>query len=336
MAPVATDLGSRPLGRTGLRLSALGMGCGNVGGLMIRGSEAERERALARAVELGVRYFDTAPSYGDGLSETHLGRALRSLQLTVQVGTKVRLSPDDLTAPGPAVVRSLEMSLGRLGLPRVDVLHLHNPVRVERGEGRPGVSDVLDAVVPALERLREQGKIGCWGLTALGDTEALHRIVGAGAIHSAQVFYNLLNPSAGRAVPRGFPGQDFQGLLDRLQDAGAGAMVVRVLAAGALSGAEGRHPVAQPSVAPLASGPSYAADVTRARALAVLVEEGHAESLVEAALRFPLSHPAVATVLLGVSDLAQLELAASAVSRGPLPDAALARLDAIWRSWAQG
>jgi aryl-alcohol dehydrogenase-like predicted oxidoreductase len=57
---------------------------------------------------------------------------------------------------------------------------------------------------------------------------------------------------------------------------------------------------------------------------------------VEAALRFPLGHPAVATVLLGVSDLAQLELAASAVARGPLPEAALARLDATWRSWAQG
>ena len=70
----------RMLGRTGLRVSALGFGCGNVGGLMIRGTPAERERALARALEHGVNYFDTAPSYGDGQSETNLGAALRAVQ----------------------------------------------------------------------------------------------------------------------------------------------------------------------------------------------------------------------------------------------------------------
>ena len=58
----------RTLGRTGLRVSALGFGCGNVGGLLIRGAPAERERAVARALELGINYFDTAPLYGDGQS----------------------------------------------------------------------------------------------------------------------------------------------------------------------------------------------------------------------------------------------------------------------------
>src|SRR5205814_6030331 len=86
----------RALGGTGLRVSALGFGCGNVGGLMIRGSAAERERAVARAVELGVNYFDTAPSYGDGQSEQNLGAALRSRRATVYVGTKFRLDAADL------------------------------------------------------------------------------------------------------------------------------------------------------------------------------------------------------------------------------------------------
>jgi L-galactose dehydrogenase/L-glyceraldehyde 3-phosphate reductase len=58
----------RPLGRTGLQVSALGFGCGNVGGLMVRGTPAERERAVARALELVINYLDTAPSYGDGQS----------------------------------------------------------------------------------------------------------------------------------------------------------------------------------------------------------------------------------------------------------------------------
>ena len=63
----------RVLGRTNLRVSALGFGCGNVGGLMVRGTPAERERAVARALDLGVNFFDTAPLYGDGVSEEHLG-----------------------------------------------------------------------------------------------------------------------------------------------------------------------------------------------------------------------------------------------------------------------
>src|SRR5262245_28276023 len=142
----------RPLGRTGLRVSALGFGCGNVGGLMIRGAPAERERAVARALELGINYFDTAPSYGDGQSERNLGQALRALRASPHVGTKFRLEPGELRDAGAAITRSLEASLARLGLPRVDVLHLHNPIGTA-----PSADQVLESVVPVLERLRQQG-----------------------------------------------------------------------------------------------------------------------------------------------------------------------------------
>ncbi len=324
----------RELGRTGLHVSVLGFGCGAVGGLMIRGTEAERERAVARAVELGINYFDTAPSYGDGLSERHLGRALGTLGSQVYVGTKFRLEPEDMRQAGPAVTRSLEQSLERLGLERVDLLQLHNPILLQRGAGRPGVRDVLDEVVPALERLRGQGKIRYLGLTALGDADALHQVIAGGAVDTAQVFYNLLNPSAGVEVPTGFPGEDFRGLLARARAAAVGVIAVRVLAGGALSGVESRHPIAAPSVAPIASGPSYSADVGRARALHALVDEGHAGSLVEAALRFPLGSEAVSTVLLGCSDLRHLEYAAASVSKGPLPAAAMGRLGELWRRTA--
>ncbi|PYN56419.1 MAG: aldo/keto reductase, partial [Candidatus Rokuibacteriota bacterium] len=118
----------RALGGTGLRVSALGFGCGNVGGLMIRGSAAERERAVARAVELGVNYFDTAPLYGDGQSEQNLGAALKTLRVPVYVGTKVRLDAADMKDVRGAIGRSLDASLGRLGLPHVDLLQLHNNI----------------------------------------------------------------------------------------------------------------------------------------------------------------------------------------------------------------
>src|SRR6266446_4594556 len=316
----------RTLGRTGLRVGALGFGCGNVGGLLIRGTPAERERAVARALELGINYFDTAPIYGDGQSETNLGQVIRALKPRLYVGTKFRV-PDVPAAELPAAVaRSLEESLKRLGLPRVDLLQCHNLVTRERNDRSVSVKDMRDAIVPALIRLVEQGKIGFYGMTALGETAALHEVLDAGMVQTAQVCYNLLNPSAGHPLPPGFPAQDFGRLLERCQAQQMGVIVIRVLAAGALSGAETRHPVAAPAVDPIASGADYATDARHARMLSALVDEGHAGSLVEASLRFALAAGPVSTVLLGYSSLEQLEYAAACVNKGPLSAAALARL----------
>src|SRR3989442_10249853 len=132
---------------------------------------------------------------------------------------------------------------------------------------------LLDAVVPALDKLRQQGKIRFYGITALGETEALHRVIDAGVLDTAQVCYNLLNPSAGVEVPPGFPAQDFGRLLVRAQERRVGVIVIRVLAAGALSCVATRHPVAVPLVKPIAPGPDYASHVQRAPALRPLVEE---------------------------------------------------------------
>ncbi|HBH03500.1 MAG: hypothetical protein A2W08_10235 [Candidatus Rokubacteria bacterium RBG_16_73_20] len=326
----------RELGRTGLAVSLLGFGCGNVGGLLVRGTPAVRERAVARAVELGVNYFDTAPLYGDGRSEEHLGQVLRALRPAVYVGTKVRLAPAELGNVPGAIARSLEASLRRLGLERVDLLQLHNPILASAGGRGVPVATVLDAVLPTLVRLREQGKLRFLGVSALGESGAVHRALEARGLDTAQVCYNLLNPSAGAAVPAGFPAQDFGGLLGRARAHGVGVIVVRALAGGALSGALERHPIAVPTLEPIASGPDYATDVERARRLDVLVREGHAASVVEAALRFAAAGPGVSTVLVGCSSLAQLEEAAQALARGPLPPAALERLAEAWRGFVTG
>jgi len=82
----------RMLGRTGLEVSALGFGCGAVGGLLVKGDRKDMLRVVARAVELGITYFDTAPGYGDGISETSLGLVLEELKPPVLVGTKVQLA----------------------------------------------------------------------------------------------------------------------------------------------------------------------------------------------------------------------------------------------------
>ena len=325
----------RTLGRTGLEVSVLGFGCGDVGGLIVKGTPAERERAVGRALELGINYFDTASSYGKGVSEQHLGQTLRALRADVFVGTKVRVDPQDAGDIAGAITRSLEASLGRLGMERVDLLQLHNSVRLGRADGALGASDVIEQVAPAIQRLREQGKVRFVGMTGNGETAALHRVIDSGRVDTAQVFLNLLDPSAWLEVPRGFPGQDFGRLLSHTREQGMGVIVVRVLAGGALSGTPARHPLAMPVVAPIATGPDYGADVERARRLGALVEEGHAGSLVEAALRFPLGSDAVSTVLLGYSTLEQLEYAAASVAKGPLSAAALERLSTLWKGFAK-
>src|SRR6201990_57610 len=86
----------RVFGRTGLKVSLLGFGCGAVGGFMVRGDHADQERTVARAIDAGVNYFDTAVQYGDGESEKNLGRVLQKLKPSnVTVGTKVRLPSRD-------------------------------------------------------------------------------------------------------------------------------------------------------------------------------------------------------------------------------------------------
>ena len=162
-----------------------------------------------------MNYFDTAVQYGDGESEKNLGRVLQKLKpANVAVGTKVRLPPGEFGRIADAVTMSLEGSLARLGLDRVDIFHLHNPITETGGGSALSVRQVLDDVVPAFERLRAQGKIRFLGMTAVGDTAALHQVIDARAFDSAQVVYNMLNPSAAEALPENYPAQDYGRLFD--------------------------------------------------------------------------------------------------------------------------
>jgi aryl-alcohol dehydrogenase-like predicted oxidoreductase len=325
----------RVFGRTGMQLSVLGFGCGAVGGFMVRGDPAEQERVIARAIAAGVNYFDTAAQYGNGESEKNLGRVLQKLKpADVVVGTKVRVPPGEFGRMADVVTASLEGSLARLGLERVDIFHLHNPITGTGGGTALSVRQVLDDVVPAFERLRQQGKIRFLGMTAVGDTAALNQVIDAGAFDSAQIVYNMLNPSAAGALPENYPAQDYERMFDHTVAAGTGVVGIRVLAGGALSGSIERHPIAGPAPEPIGSALSYDADVDRARRLMALVEEGFAASLTEAATRFALSHPAMGTILVGMATPQQFEDALAAVEKGPLSPAALDRLSALRQAFS--
>lgn len=320
----------RVLGRTGLRVSVLGYGAGAVGGLMVRGTAAEQERSVGTALDAGVTYVDTAPSYGNGESERNLGRVLKALGAKPVLGTKVRLPAEaqggtrgDIAG---AITASLEASLTRLGRESVDLFQLHDPIGNAEGYT---LAQVLEEAVPAMQRLQAAGKCRFLGITALGEVAALRALFAAGVIDTAQVPYNALNPSWLGPKPAGLPGQDFAGLGIGAAAQGIGLIGIRIIAAGALSGEAARHPTAMPEVAPIASAADYATDVANARRLAPLVAEGAAGSLAELAIRFAISAPQIGTALIGTASQEQLEVALAAAAKGPLPAAVLERVAAL-------
>jgi len=293
----------RPLGNTGLQVSALGFGCGAVGGLMVRGDAAEQRQAVSRAIDAGITYFDTAASYGDGLSEEHLGHVMRELGAwsRVVVGTKVRLGPAELGKPIEAIRASIEASLKRLGRDHVDLLNLHNPIALVSSDSRSmELGLALSDVARGLQQVVQAGLAHHVGFTGLGETTAIQEMVRAEPFESVQAYFNILNPSA--------------------------VIVIRVLAAGAASAVSERAANAGDPGGNLVSGGSYASDLERAHRAAGLARELGLTGPVELAIRFGLSKPGVSTVLVGYSTLAQLDEAITYAERGPLSPEAIQRV----------
>ena len=325
----------RKFGNTGIEVSEIGFGCGDVGGLMVRGEHADQVRAVARAMELGINYFDTASRYGGGQSETNLGQVLKELSAEVYVGTKYSLGeadPNDLKA---GVIQSVEASLKRLGREQVDLIQLHDRISSQTDVSVRAitVSDVLGEVREALEVLKSQGKVRFYGMTGVGEPKGIHEVVASGLVSTVQTVYNLINASAGAAAPAGFDMPDYDRLIDLSAEKNVGVIVIRVLAAGALTGTSVRHPVAVQTVAPIGSGRDFQQDESRARQFAFIVNEGFASDMPEASIRFALSNPGVSTVLVGYSDLEHLEKSVQYAAKGPLPAEALARLPRAWSTF---
>ena len=322
----------RRFGNTGIDVSEIGFGCGDVGGLMVRGEYADQVRAVARAMELGINYFDTASRYGGGRSETNLGRVLHELSADVYVGTKYSLGEADPSGLKAGVIQSVEASLKRLDREQVDLIQLHDRISSQTNlQVRAiAVSDVLGEVREALEVLKTQEKVRFYGMTGVGEPGGIKEIVASGMVNTVQTVYNLINASAGAVAPTGFDMPDYAGLIDLAAEKQVGVIVIRVLAAGALTGASVRHPVAVPSVAPIGSSKDFQQDESRAQEFAFLVAEGYADDMAEASVRFALSNKGVSTVLVGYSDLDHLEKSVRYASKGPLPAEALARLPQAW------
>jgi aryl-alcohol dehydrogenase-like predicted oxidoreductase len=317
----------RKLGRTGLDISVLGFGAGAVGGLMTKGDAADQERAIARAVDQGVNYIDTAALYGNGESERNLGRVLKALKPEIVLGTKFRLKAADRGRIASFVAQSMDESLKRLQRESVDLFQLHNPLVAGDADDKMDIEIALGEVVPALQALVKAGKTRFVGFSGVGETPALLKAVESEAFDTMQVVYNALNPSAGGTLPKGAPGQDYGRVLELTKARDMGAIVIRALAGGALAGTTERHPLAMQVVDPIGSAPDFSGDVKRAKALMPLVRDSGSASLAEMAQRFVISNPAVTTMLVGYSTLDQLDQALAAVAKGSLSAEVLTKIN---------
>jgi D-threo-aldose 1-dehydrogenase len=298
---MSMDVPTVALGRGGLRVSALALGTAPLGNLFAPVAEEDAAATVGSALEAGLTYVDTAPHYGLGLAERRLGRLLAGVPrdrfvVSTKVGRLVRpLAPGETADPegfadspparrvwdlsGDGVRRSLEESLERLGLDRVDILLLHDPDDHER--------EAYEQAFPALIELRDQGVVTAIG-AGMNQAEMLTRFVRDLDIDVVLVAgrYSLLDQ---RALAE---------LLPTCAARGTAVVVGGVFNSGLLAdprpGATFDYAPAPPEL------------VDRAARLAEVCAR-HGTPLRAAALAFPFGHPAVTGVLVGARSAAEVK-----------------------------
>jgi D-threo-aldose 1-dehydrogenase len=304
---------TRTIPGTAIQLPVLGFGGAPIGNLYRQVQEQEAIDAVEAAWEGGVRYFDTAPHYGLGLSERRLGKALagqdrNSYVLSTKVGRLLRPNPspngkdtegfdvpDDLVRvrdySREGVLRSIEESLQRLGTDRIDIVFIHDPDDYW--------SEAVDGAAPTLSALRDEGVIGAWG-AGMNQSEMLARFVTETDIDVIMLAgrYTLLEQGAAAD------------LLPACLERKVGVVNVGVFNSGLLS----KDRPARDATYNYQPAPPQLLD--RANLLADICES-HGTTLPAAALRYPCQHPAVTSVVLGMRTPEQvkqnLDLASQAV-----------------------
>jgi aryl-alcohol dehydrogenase-like predicted oxidoreductase len=306
--PLLSGVGKRRLGRTGFDISEIGFGAWAIGGNAHGNSygptdDAESRRALARAMDLGCTFIDTADVYGHGHSESLVGDVVGNRD-DIYICTKV--GGDFTSEPGRVMLnfaptylkKACEQSLKRLRREAIDVYLLHNPPPQVMGDWR---------LFETLERLQQQGKIRSFGVSIHGIQEGLDTIrTGKPAV--IQVAFNLLHRGAEGA------------LLETAQAADVGIIAREPLANGFLAGRfSGSHRWEHGDIRhawPASFVQQRADQVKRYQTLA---REGR--TLTQAAILYPLMHAAVSVVIPGCKTVAQVEENFGAAQAIPLaPD----------------
>lgn len=316
----------RAFGRTGLQVSEIVFGAGAVGGIVIRPDDAIKREAIRRAIAGGINWIDTAAQYGDGKSEEALGWLLPECGANPYLSTKINVDASRSADMATHIEERFRESLARLKRSSVDLLQLHNRIASTPGPRRVTVDQVLGkgGIADGLERLRAKGLTRHIGITALGETAAIREVIASRRFDSAQVYYNLLNPSAGRTMPPAWSGQNFEGIIAACRANGMAVMAIRIFAAGVIATDE-RH--GRESV--LTSDTSVAEEERKAKAVFAAIGPEHG-TRAQVALRFVLSNPEISCAIIGSAELHHVDEALQAQAMGPLPSEVLAKLDGLY------
>jgi aryl-alcohol dehydrogenase-like predicted oxidoreductase len=320
----AAAMQQRSLGTLG-PVSALTLGGGGLGMLWGETTFGECVATVQAAVAAGITLIDLAPRYGDGKAEEVVGAAFAGrLPSGLRVTSKCNLGDLPPAEIEPTLRRSIEGSLRRLHLSRLDLFFLHSNVVPDREHiaGRPGAAarmtpyaSFVEHVRPAFERLVAEGVIGAWGLTGIGHPDTIIRLLGERPAPAAvQCIANLLDsPGAlkffdGPAKPRA--------VMAAARANGVGVMGIRAVQAGALTSAIDR---------PLPPEHPELRDYGRAVGFRRLAAElGISPALL--AHRYALSLD-IDTLVLGVKNRRELAECVAAAEAGPLPPEMMARID---------
>jgi len=318
----------RSFGRTGIDVSEIVFGAGAVGGIVIHKDDATKREAVRRALAGGINWIDTAAQYGNGKSEEALAWILPELGATPHLSTKFQLDVTDLNDSPAQIEDRFRASLARLKRSSVDLLQLHNRIGTTPGGRVMTVEQILgnNGVADGLERLREKGLIRHMGITAIGETEAVCEVIRSRRFDSAQVYYNLLNPSAGQRMPAAWTGQNMHGIIDACRENGVAVMAIRIFAAGVIASDErtGRESV-------LIADTSVAEDERKTKAAFDAIGSGQG-TRAQVALRFVLANPHVSCAVIGSAELHHVDEALAAAEMGPLPPEVMARLDPLYET----
>lgn len=294
-------------GRTGLNVSAIGLGTGGASKLGI-GNGADEQRAIEvihRSLELGITYYDTAKGYG---TEAVVGRGLRGSREHIVLSTKAYASRGDGTLLSAVEFRDeIEDSLRSLQTEVIDIYHLH---RLALREYDYAVGEIL----PVLARCKEQGKIRFFGVSEStsqdADHEMLARVAREGSFDVLMAGFNLFNQGARTSV---------------FHDCLRNNLAVEIM--GAARGPYSRPQLLREMVGALvASGELDGDDIDLEDPLGFLTGPGHVTTLAEASYRLARYEPGVHVVLVGTGNIDHLEENIASMARGPLPDADLARI----------
>ena len=314
------------LGRTGLTVSRAGFGGGGIGQVWGPTDEQEAIASVHRALDLGITFFDVAPSYGDGKAEEALGKALEGRAEPVVVATKVRLRAEEMDDVAGAVQRSVEISLRRLRRDSVDVLHMHNRFTESRGEVADSLSadDVLGPVLDAYRAVQQAGKTRYIGLSAMDHhVPTMHRILEANEYDTVLAYYNLLNRTGMEPPPSGFSQHDNGQIIPLARSLDMGVIGIRSHAAGALTDALDRPPRPGDTL--------MEKDLASAQKLGFLLD-GPIRTMSQAAMVFCLMNRNIHTTVPGVKNRAEAEETAACVDLPPIPPEHLERLQRLYEN----